>query len=87
MTKFVEQQNIPFSLPTYDADFDRILGKDPFLLIKGQLLFRNKKGQPVITHIDNKKGKLKLTKKVSETELIPSTVLPHLSLSLKDILT
>lgn len=55
MTKFIEQQNIPFSLPTYDADFDRILGKDPFLLIKGQLLFRNKKGQPVITHIDNKK--------------------------------
>jgi len=55
MTKFIEQQNIPFSLPTYDADFDHILGNDLFLIIKGQLLFRNEKGQPVITHIDNKK--------------------------------
>ncbi len=54
MTKLIEQQNIPLFLPTFNADFDHILGNDPFLIIKGQLLFRNEKNQPVITHIDNK---------------------------------
>jgi len=35
---------------------------------------------------NNKKSKLKLTKKVSEEGVIPSKVLPTLSLDLKDIL-
>lgn len=56
MTKFLEQQNIPFFLPTFNADFDRILGNDLFVMIKGQILFRNEKGQPVITHIDDNKN-------------------------------
>ncbi len=55
MTKFIEQQSIPFYLPTYSADFDRILGDDVFMMLKGQILFRNEKGQPVISNIDNKK--------------------------------
>ena len=56
MTKFIEQQDLPFLIPTFNADFDRILGSDPFLTIKGQILFRDKKGIPVLTHIDNKKN-------------------------------
>lgn len=54
MTKFIEQPSIPFCLPTYSADFDRILGADLFMMLKGQILFRDKEGQPVLSNIDNK---------------------------------
>lgn len=56
MTKFLEQQNLPFFLPAYNADFDQILGNERFVIIKGQILFRDKKGIPVLTHIDNSKN-------------------------------
>jgi len=53
MTKYLEQQSIPFCLPTYSADFDRILGDDLFMMLKGQILFRDEGGQPVLSNIDN----------------------------------
>ncbi len=56
MTKVLAQQELPFFLPTYSADFDRILGNDPFVMIRGQILFRDKDGIPVLTHIDNDKN-------------------------------
>ena len=51
-TKVIEQQNIPFILPTHHADFNHILGNNRFILVQGQLLFRDERGQPVITYID-----------------------------------
>ena len=32
------------------------LGNDLFVMIKGQIIFRDEKGQPVITHIDDNKN-------------------------------